>query len=93
MPPTDIDLPKHAEATAAALHRDGDGWCVTFSGSDGFEATNYPISDVDLSEAGIDPSQDRVVVGYVETRLLAAGYGFQAGDDSPSDVLEAWTLR
>jgi hypothetical protein len=93
MPPTDIDLPKYSQATVAALHRDGDDWSLSFNGDPGFTADGHQISQSDLAAAGIDGSQDRLVVGYVESRLLAAGYGFEAGDGSPTDVVEAWTLH
>jgi hypothetical protein len=44
-------------------------------------------------QAGIDPTVDRLVTGYVETRLLAAGYGISPWDDKPSESVEGWILR
>jgi len=38
-------------------------------------------------------SLDHLVSGYVETRLLAAGYGIAPWDETPEDALEGWTLR
>ena len=93
MRPTDIDLPKHTGATWAALHRTGDDWTVSFLAEEPLTAEPVPLSVGVLAEAGIDASQDRVVVGYVETRLLAAGYGIAPWDDSPPDASEGWTLR
>jgi hypothetical protein len=35
----------------------------------------------------------RLVTGYVETRLLAAGYGISPWDERPPAALQGWTLR
>jgi hypothetical protein len=91
--PTEIDLPKGTGATRASLHRQGDDWTVTFLFEEQPSADSVPLTAGDLAEAGIDASQDRVVVGYVETRLLAAGYGIAPWDESPPDASEGWTLR
>jgi hypothetical protein len=93
VPPTDIDLPKGTGATRAALHRDGDDWTLVFLIEEQPTTDPVPLSVDNLAEAGIDASHDRAVVGYVETRLLAAGYGFAPWDESPPDASEGWTLR
>jgi len=67
--PTDIELPKHPEASLAELHRAADGWAVTFTGEEPFEGEEFVISVDTLVEAGVDPSQERLVTGYVVTAL------------------------
>jgi hypothetical protein len=91
--PTEIDLPQGTGATRAALHRNGVDWTVIFLTEEHPSTDPVPLSAGDLAEAGIDATQDRVVVGYVETRLLAAGYGIAPWAESPPDASEGWTLH
>jgi hypothetical protein len=91
--PTEIDLPQGTGATWAALHRQGEDWIVTFLPEEQLSVDPVPLSAGDLAQAGIDASQDRVVVGYVETRLLAAGYGIAPWDESPPEASEGWKLH
>jgi hypothetical protein len=91
--PTDIELPKDTGAKRAALHRDGDDWTLIFLSEQEPSTDPVPLSVDGLAEAGIDASHDRAVVGYVETRLLAAGYGIAPWHESPPDASEGWTLR
>jgi hypothetical protein len=91
--PTDIDPPRHPEASLAELHRAADGWAVTFTGEEPFRGEEFVISADTLVEAGVDPSQERLVTGYLETRLLAAGYGIAPWAERPPSALEGWTLR
>jgi len=91
--PTDIELPKYPAASRAELHRAGGGWSITFSGRELFAEDDVTITVDTLVEAGGDPSRERLVTGYMETRLLAAGYGIAPSDDKPADAVEGWTLR
>jgi hypothetical protein len=91
--PTDVELPQHPEASQAELHRAADGWAVAFTGGEPFPGQEFTISADTLVEAGVDPSQERLVTGYVETRLLAAGYGISPWPERPPAALEGWTLR
>jgi hypothetical protein len=91
--PSDIKLPKHAEASWAALHQVGEDWQIAFAGDEAFQGDQILVSADALGEAGIDPHMDRLVVGYVETRLLAAGYGIAPWDEKPSNATEGWVLR
>jgi hypothetical protein len=75
------------------LHRAGGDWTITFSGQEPFAGEEFAITADTLVEAGVDPSRERLVTGYVETRLLAAGCGISAWDEKPSAALGAWTLR
>ena len=92
-PPTDIELPKHPAASLAELHRAGGGWAITFSGHEPFAEDEFTITTDTLVEAGVDPSRERLVTGYVETRLLAAGYGISPWDERPPAAVAGWTLR
>jgi hypothetical protein len=91
--PTDVELPRHPEASQAELHRAVDGWAISFSGEEPFPGDEFTISADRLVEAGVDPSAERLVTGYVETRLLAAGYGISPWAERPPAALEGWTLR
>jgi hypothetical protein len=91
--PIDIELPQHPEASRAELHRDPDGWAITFSGQEPFAGQEFVIAADTLVGAGVDPSLERLVTGYVETRLLAAGYGIAPWDETPPAATGGWTLR
>jgi hypothetical protein len=91
--PTDIELPRHPDASSAALRRTGDDWALTFTGEEPFQGEEFTIMAASLVEAGVDPSLDRLVTGYVETRLLAAGYGIAPSEDASPDSGGAWVLR
>jgi hypothetical protein len=91
--PVDIELPQHPEASRAELHREGGGWAITFSGREPFAGQEFAITADTLVEAGVDPSRERLVTGYVETRLLAAGYGISPWDERPPAASGGWTLR
>jgi hypothetical protein len=91
--PQDIALPTHLDATTAALHRSGDDWRLAFSGEPPFEPRDVPILAAHLTDAGIGDTEDRIVIGYIETRLLAAGYGLAEWPDPPPDAVEGWVLR
>ena len=91
--PTDINLPKHPEASQAELHRTGGDWAVTFTGQEPFAEDEFTIAADTLVDAGIDPSLEGLVTGYVETRLLAAGYGISPWDKRPPAAVGGWTLR
>jgi hypothetical protein len=91
--PTDIELPRHPEASRADLHRAGSDWAITFTGEEPFPGEEFAISTDTLVEAGVDPSLERLVTGYVETRLLAAGYGISPWAEKPPAAVEGWTLR
>jgi hypothetical protein len=91
--PTDIELPRHPDASSAELHRSGEDWALTFTGEDPFQGEELTILATSLVEAGVDPSLDRLVTGYVETRLLAAGYGIAPSEEVSPDPGGAWTLR
>ena len=91
--PTDVELPKHPEASQAELHRAANGWAIAFTGEAPFPGEEFTISADSLVEAGVDPAAERLVTGYVETRLLAAGYGISPWDERPPAALEGWTLR
>jgi hypothetical protein len=92
--PTDIELPQHAEASRAELHRAGGGWAITiFSGQEPCAEEEFAIAAGSLVDAGVDPSLERLVTGYVKTRLLAAGYGISTWDEKPPAALGGWTLR
>jgi hypothetical protein len=91
--PVDIELPQHPDASHAELHREGGDWAVTFSGRESFAGQEFTIAADTLVEAGVDPSLERLVTGYVETRLLAAGYGIAPWDESPPTASGGWTLR
>jgi hypothetical protein len=91
--PTDVELPKHPEASQAALHHAANGWAINFTGEEPFPGEEFTISADSLVEAGVDPSAERLVTGYVETRLLAAGYGISPWAERPPAALEGWTLR
>jgi hypothetical protein len=90
--PTDIELPQHHEASRAELHREGGNWVILFSGQEPFEE-EFAIAADTLVDAGVDPVRDRLVTGYVETRLLAAGYGISTWDEKPPAALGGWTLK
>jgi hypothetical protein len=91
--PTDIILPKHPDASQAELHRAGADWAITFTGQEPFAADELTIAADTLVEAGIDPSLEGLVTGYMETRLLAAGYGISPWDERPPAAVGGWTLR
>jgi hypothetical protein len=91
--PVDIELPQHRDAARAELHREGGGWAITFSGREPFAGDAFAIAADALVEAGVDPSQERLVTGYVETRLLAAGYGIAPLDETPPAASGGWALR
>jgi hypothetical protein len=91
--PVDIELPQHTDASRAELHRAGGGWAITFLGRESSAAEEFAITADTLVEAGVDPSRERLVTGYVETRLLAAGYGIAPWDERPPAALGGWTLR
>ncbi|MGA2305395.1 MAG: hypothetical protein ABSH29_14490 [Acidimicrobiales bacterium] len=91
--PTDIEMPQHPEALRAELHRAGSDWAITFSGQEPFAEEEFAITTDSLVDAGVDPSRERLVTGYVETRLLAAGYGISTWDEKPPTALGGWTLR
>jgi hypothetical protein len=91
--PTGIELPQHLEASRAELHRAADGWAITFSGQEPFAEEEIAIPADTLVDAGVDPSRERLVTGYVATRLLAAGYGISAWDEKPPAALGGWTPR
>ena len=91
--PVDIELPQHPGASHAELHREDGGWAITFSGQDSFAVQEFVIAADTLVEAGVDPSLERLVTGYVETRLLAAGYGISPWDERPAATSGAWALR
>jgi hypothetical protein len=89
--PVDIEIPKLADASSAELHRADDGWAISFEGQE--PSRDFPIRADSLVEAGVDPTLDRLVTGYVETRLLAAGYGISPREEIPPNSQCAWTLR
>jgi hypothetical protein len=91
--PTDVELPKHSGASSAELHRIGENWTISFGGQDPFFQEEFTIPAGSLADAGVNPSLNRLVTGYVETRLLAAGYGISPREDKPPDVEGAWELR
>jgi hypothetical protein len=91
--PVDIELPKHDDASWAELHRIGDDWAITFMGEEPSEGDQFTIRAESLVEAGVNPNRDRLVTGYVETRLLAAGYGIAPREEVPLDSEGAWALR
>jgi hypothetical protein len=91
--PVDIEFPKHPAASSAELHREGGDWAITFSGREPFAGQEFAITADTLVEAGVDPSLERLVTGYVETRLLAAGYGISPWDETPPAASGAWNLR
>jgi hypothetical protein len=91
--PIDIELPRFREASSAYLFRTATEWSVSFLASEAPVADPVPISGDALIQAGIDPAVDRLVAGYVETRLLAAGYGISPWEGKPTEVVEGWTLR
>jgi len=66
---------------------------ITFTGQEPFAADELTIAADTLVEAGIDPSLEGLVTGYVETRLLAAGYGISPWDERPPAAVGGWTLR
>jgi hypothetical protein len=71
----------------------GTEWSLAFSTPEASVADPVLIPDSALAQAGIDPLVDRLVAGYVETRLLAAGYGISPWDGKPPEAVEGWTLR
>jgi hypothetical protein len=91
--PTDVELPRHPEASQAELHRAANGWAISFTGEDPFPGEEFAISADRRVQAGVDPSADRLVTGYVETRLLAAGYGISPWAERPPAALEGWIPR
>jgi hypothetical protein len=92
--PTDIELPQHPEASRAELHRAGGDWAIMFfSGQEPTAAEEFAIAADTLVDAGVDPSRERLVTGYVETRLLAAGYGISTWVEKPPAALGGWTLK
>jgi hypothetical protein len=91
--PVDIELPQHPDASRAELHRNGGGWAISFSGQESFAGDEFAIAADTLVEAGVDPSRERLVTGYVETRLLAAGYGIAPWEETPPAATGGWTLR
>jgi hypothetical protein len=42
---------------------------------------------------GMDLSLGGLVRGYVETRMLVAGYGISTWDEKPPATLGGWALR
>jgi hypothetical protein len=68
---------------------------LTFTGQEPFPGEQILIPPGALADARVDPSLDHLVSGYVETRLLVAGYGIAPWDDRPADALglDPSTLR
>jgi hypothetical protein len=91
--PTDIELPQLPDAASAELHRIGNDWALSFAGPQPGRSENITIRADSLVEAGVNPSLDRLVTGYVETRLLAAGYGIAPSQDGPPNCQCAWVLH
>jgi hypothetical protein len=85
----DIELPATPNASRADPHRAGSDWTVTFSDQELFAEEDFAITSESLADAGVDLSLEGLVRGYVETRMLVAGYGISTWDEKPPATLGA----